>query len=291
MGAFSLVLLNVAAHTRKKRLRPVLLAATLLLLLVASLLLPVEQYAFELASWLRELGVLGVVLYALAYTIGALLLVPGAALTLGAGFAYGAVYGALLAIPSVTLASAVVFLLARSVLRHEVERRFAARPAFIAIERAVAKHGLKTVVLLRLSPVMPFNVLNYAFGLSRLSFPRYVVATMFGVSPGALLYAYLGSSVTSASQLAHGQRPSAGAFELVLYWAGLLATIVVVVVLGRLARRELRAELAEAEQSATSENVQRERTRVTSHAATSGADRRAEAAPGEPAVAGDPRNR
>jgi uncharacterized membrane protein YdjX (TVP38/TMEM64 family) len=212
-------------------------------LFVSWLVVPVDRIALEVAAWLRRSGLWGALAYALLYTPGSILLIPSAAFTLGAGFAYGPLLGMLLAVPSATFAGAVVFTLSRSLLRAEVQKRFAGTPLFVAIDRAVAKHGIKTVILLRLSPVTPFNVLNYVFGLTRLTLAQYVIASAIGVVPGAALYAYLGSLVTSAASYARGERPDAGPVELVLYWAGLIATIVIVIVLGRVARRELAREL------------------------------------------------
>lgn len=216
-------------------------------LLVVALRLPLDTLLLELAERFQRAGPLGVVAYGLAYTPGALLLLPSAAFTLGAGFAYGALGGILLAIPAATLSSAVVFAVSRTLLRGEVERRFAHRPLFRAIDRAVSRHGLWTVVLLRLSPITPFNVLNYAFGLTRIKLRHYVLASLIGVTPGAVFYASLGAAITSAAAYARGDRPSAGPMATVLYGVGLLATFVVVVVLGRLASRELERQLDDPE--------------------------------------------
>lgn len=214
-----------------------------LALFVLALSVPLDTLALELAERFRRAGPLGVVAYGLAYTPGALLLLPSAAFTLGAGFAYGALGGMALAIPAATLSSAVVFVVSRTLLRGEVERRFAQRPLFVAIDRAVSRHGVWTVVLLRLSPITPFNVLNYAFGLTRLKLRQYVLASVVGVTPGAVFYAYLGSVITSAAAYARGDRPSVGPLATVLYVVGLVATCAVVIILGRLASRELKRQL------------------------------------------------
>jgi uncharacterized membrane protein YdjX (TVP38/TMEM64 family) len=219
------------------------LLAMLFGLFALSVVLPIDAWALVFAARVRDAGVLGAVIYALAYTPGAVLLVPAAAFSLGAGFAFGVPLGVAVAIPGAALSSIVVFVLGRTVLQGAVQDRLAAYPKFRAIERAVEKHGIKTVVLLRLSPIMPFNLLNYLFGVTRLTLGQYVVASFVGVVPGAVLFAYIGSLVTSAAEYAQGVRPEAGPGEAALYWFGLFATLLVVVVVGRVARRELRSTL------------------------------------------------
>ena len=104
--------------------------------------------------------------------------------------------------------------------------------------------GFKIVVLLRLSPVLPFSALNYALGLTRVSLRDYVLGSWIGMLPGTVLYVYLGSLVTSASELAGGGRPDAGPWGRVLYWGGLAATLIVTVVVTRVAKRALASALS-----------------------------------------------
>lgn len=79
----------------------------------------------------------------------------------------------------------------------------ATKPKLAAIDAAIAEHGFKIVLLLRLSPVFPFNLLNYALGLTRVQVRDYVLASFIGMLPGTALYVYLGSLVTRASELIH----------------------------------------------------------------------------------------
>jgi uncharacterized membrane protein YdjX (TVP38/TMEM64 family) len=223
--------------------KSVALAGALLLLFALTAVLPVDVWALEVGAWVRGAGLLGAVLYGLAYTPGAVLLIPSAAFSLGAGFAFGLLRGVAIAIPSAAVSSIVVFLLGRTLLHGVVQARLAGYPRFKAIERAVERHGIKTVILLRLSPIMPFNLLNYLFGVTRLSVAQYAAASVIGVVPGAALFAYLGSLITSAAEYARGVRPDAGGVQVYLYWAGFVATLAVVIVIGRAARRELSSEL------------------------------------------------
>jgi uncharacterized membrane protein YdjX (TVP38/TMEM64 family) len=113
------------------------------------------------------------------------------------------------------------------------------------VDAAVAGQGFKVVLLLRLSPLFPFNLLNYALGLTRVRPRDYMLASLLGMLPGTVLYVYLGSLVTSVAQLTRGQRPEAGLSGQLLFWGGLAATVLVTVYVTRLARRALDATLKE----------------------------------------------
>lgn len=207
-------------------------------------LFPVGRWALELVEWIRGAGAAGVGVFAAAYVTATALLLPGSVLTLGAGFAYGPIVGTLLVSPISILAATVSFLLARFVARGWVSRKVARDPRFSAIDAAVGTSGFKIVALLRLSPVLPFSALNYALGLTRVSLRDYVLGSWLGMLPGTVLYVYLGSLVTSASELASGSRPDAGPWGRVLYWGGLAATLLVTVVLTRVAKRALASALS-----------------------------------------------
>ncbi len=112
-------------------------------------------------------------------------------------------------------------------------------PRFAAIDEAVGRSGFRIVFLLRLSPVFPFNVLNYTLGLTRVRLRDYVLASLLGMLPGTFLYVYLGSLVTSASEIAAGRGGPGGELKVTLYAAGIAATLAATVVITRLAQRAL----------------------------------------------------
>ena len=220
------------------------LIAVLCALTVGIIFLPLNRWALVLVEWIRGAGAVGVLVYALVYVGATLLLLPGSLLTAGAGFAYGPLVGTALVSPVSVIAALLAFLTGRFVAREWVARRVAGNPKFAAIDDAVGRSGFKIVLLLRLSPILPFNLLNYALGLTRVRVRDYVVGSLVGMLPGTFLYVYLGSLVTSASELASGKRPHAGPWEHVLYWGGLVATLVVTVLITRLSRRALQDALA-----------------------------------------------
>lgn len=209
-------------------------------------LLPVNQWLLGLVERIRDMGWAGAIVFVAAYVAATVLLLPGSILTLGAGFAYGPVYGTLLVMLASNLGAVAAFLLGRTVLRERVARRISGDARFSAVDAAVGAQGFRVVLLLRLSPLFPFNLLNYALGLTRVRLRDYVLASVPGMFPGTLLYVYLGSLVTSVSQLTSGQRPDSGPWGRVLFWGGLVATVAVTVLITRLARRALDSALRQA---------------------------------------------
>lgn len=218
------------------------LAVAVVALAAAAALLPVGHWAGAVIERVRQAGASGVALFGAIYLIAPLLLMPASVLTLGAGFLYGPLRGTLLVSPLSVGAAAIAFLLGRTLTRRPVERRIAGDARFAAIDRAVGESGFRIVLLLRLSPVIPFVLLNYALGLTRVRFRTYLLASFIGMLPGTFLYVYLGSAATSAAQLSqHRGGPATRA----AFWVGIAATIAVVFVLTRIARRALGRALEE----------------------------------------------
>ena len=225
----------------KTRIRLALGIAAVAALVVGVRMLPVERWAEWLIAKVHGTGAWGVAAFAAAYVAAPILLIPGSLLTLGAGFLYGRFWGTVLVSPASVLAAAIAFALGRTALRERVDRRIASDPRLRAIDAAVGEKGFRVVLLLRLSPVVPFSLLNYALGATRVRFWMYVGASFLGMLPGTFLYVSLGAAATSAAQL-RGAR--AGLVPLVV---GLAATIAVVVLLTVIARRALRDTLRQPE--------------------------------------------
>lgn len=183
-------------------------------------------------DWLAALGAWGPILFVLLYVASCVALIPASLLTLGAGAVFGLLKGFFLVYLGATLGAAAAFLVGRHLARDWVARRIAGHPKFTALDRAVADEGWKIVLLTRLSPAFPFFLLNYGYGLTRVSFRQYFFATCLGIIPGSLLFVYLGSLANPSE--ARGSA-LAWAFKIV----GLLATILVTVHLTRIARRAL----------------------------------------------------
>lgn len=212
------------------------LVLTLVVLELAALV-PFATWADQLSGWIRSAGAAGVVVFAVVYVAAAVFMLPGSVLTLMAGFAFGPVWGTVLVSPVSVLAATLAFQLGRTVARERVASRAGGDLRFSAIDRAIGDQGFRVVALLRLSPVLPFNLLNYALGLTRVSLRDYVLASWIGMLPGTVLYVYLGSIATNLS--GGSTSADAGAMRTALYWGGLLATILATVLITRAARRAL----------------------------------------------------
>ncbi len=123
------------------------------------------------AEWARGQGTLGLVVFAALYAVATVFAVPGSALTLIAGGAFGVASGTVAVWFGATAGLALAFLAARLLARDRVARWLSTKPSFAAVDRAVAAEGWKIVFLTRLTPVFPFTVLNYAYGLTRKGIP------------------------------------------------------------------------------------------------------------------------
>src|SRR5712671_1868760 len=181
-----------------------------------------------------KLGPWGPVIFVGLYVVATVLFIPGSVLTLGAGAVFGVALGSVCVSISATLGATAAFLVGRYLARDAIARKIEKNEKFATIDRAVAGEGWKIVLLTRLSPVFPFTLLNYAFGLTRVKLGQYVLASWIGMIPGTVMYVYLGSLVNLGA--GHRQRTTG---EWILYGVGLLATVIVTVFVTRLARNAL----------------------------------------------------
>ncbi|MEK7677129.1 MAG: TVP38/TMEM64 family protein [Verrucomicrobiota bacterium] len=208
--------------------------ALLLALLGAAQFIDVQALLQKAVDWIARLGPWAPILFIFIYVLSCVLLVPGSILTLGAGAVFGVVQAFVYVSVGSTLGATCAFLAGRYLARDRIFRKMTGNAKFAAIDKAVADDGWKIVGLTRLSPIFPFVILNYAFGLTRVSLRDYVLASWIGMMPGTLMYAYLGSLAKEGA--------SAEARTLadwLRYGVGLLATIAVTVYAARIAKRAL----------------------------------------------------
>jgi uncharacterized membrane protein YdjX (TVP38/TMEM64 family) len=228
----------------RNRTRIFLLTGLAAAVAVGLLFLPLGVWAQEVVQWVRSLGPRGAMIYSLIYVVGAVFFVPETLLTAASGFLYGPVYGTLLVAPASTLAACISFLLTRSAARAWVARHVARSPRFTAIDHGVGKHGFKIVLLIRLQPVfLPFAVLNYGLGLTRVRLRDYIVASALGMLPLNILYVYLGSALHDLTHLVRGNLQGTTAGDQAMFWVGLAATALLVLAMGRIAHQALRRQL------------------------------------------------
>jgi len=187
-------------------------------------------------EWVGDFGSMAPLIYGLGYIVFVVLLIPGGALTLGAGITFGLGLGVLTVFVAANIGTALAFLIARYFLRSRVEHWLAGREKLTAVDRAVESQGWRVVALTRLSPVFPFNVQNYFYGVTGVSFGGYVLASLIGMLPGTVLYVYIGAAGAGVASAAGG---AASWGQTILFVAGLIATLIVVVLVTRVAKREL----------------------------------------------------
>lgn len=196
-------------------------------------------YIPAFAGWVERQGSRGPVVFVLGYALAAVAFIPGSILTIAAGAIFGLARGTALAFGGAVLGATAAFLVSRYLARPMVERRFQADPRVRSIDRAVEERGLRLVFLLRLSPVLPFNALNYVLGITRVRLRDYVLGSL-GMLPATLLYVWTGKLAGDVAAAAGGAAPPRGA----AYWAtlgvGLAATVAVTVMVTRMARTALK---------------------------------------------------
>ena len=166
----------------------------ILLLLVAGIAAAIiyrDQFdANALESWVRDAGSAGPIVFMLIYVTGTVVFLPGAVLTLAGGALFGPVFGAFYNLTAATIGAMISFLAARYLAHDWVEKKTGGRMK--QLKQGVEGEGWKFVAFVRLVPLFPFNVLNYALGLTRIKFSHYSIATYIFMLPGAIAYTYLG---------------------------------------------------------------------------------------------------
>lgn len=226
--------------------------------------LPVTGMLQEGLARVAELGAMGPFFYAGLYFAGSVLLLPCFPLTIGAGFLFGFPQGFLIASLSSTIGAVGAFLVGRYFVRTWLTNRLAGDIRFCALDRAITREGWKIVVLARLATMFPYNLVNYAFGLSGIGLLPFVLATWIGRIPITALHTYVGSvsaalTIPSAIPPAMdgvvlAMRPDGAIFatppdisriEWGIYGLGWLATFAVTFFIARLAREALTERIAQ----------------------------------------------
>jgi len=208
--------------------RVVALIAIVIVLFLAMRFLPVQQWLRNFNDWVGQMGVAGIFIFIAVYAVATVLLAPGSILTIGAGFAFGLWKGFLAVSAGATLGASLAFLIGRFIARDKVEAIARRNETFREIDNAIGEEGAKLIFLLRLSPVIPFNLSNYFYGLTAVRFWPYALASWIGMMPGAFLYVYIGTAGRAAVLAAAGGEAIKRGWQ---YWTflsvGLAATIAV----------------------------------------------------------------
>jgi uncharacterized membrane protein YdjX (TVP38/TMEM64 family) len=217
------------------------LLAIVIALFLAMKFLLVQRWLGNFNDWVAQMGAVGIFIFIGVYAVATVLLAPGAILTIGAGFAFGLWKGFLAVSAGSTLGAALAFLVARFIARDKVAAIAERNDKFRNIDNAIGKQGAKLVFLLRLSPVIPFNLSNYLYGLTGVRFWPYVLASWIGMMPGTFLYVYIGTAGKAAVSAAAGGEAMQHGWQ---YWTfmsvGLAATVIVTIWVTKIARGALR---------------------------------------------------
>ena len=224
--------------TRRAGVAKVVAAAAILVVLFL-MREDLARFIPEFATWVESLGIWGPVVFAAGYAIATVAMVPGSLLTLGAGAIFGLATGFVTVSVGASVGATLAFLVSRYVARSWVEQRLEDHEQFAAVDRAIGDEGLKIVVLLRLSPLFPFNLLNYALGLTDVRLRDYILAHL-AMLPGTLLYVYYGRLAGVVAEVASGAGAQRDTGYYFLFGLGLIATITVTIIVTRIAIRSLR---------------------------------------------------
>ena len=233
-----------AHHKEFFLLHEALLALLVLLLLALAWHLGLKGLLKTLLLDLRRMGPWAPVAYIGIYVAACVLLVPGCLVGIAAGVIFGVQRGFLYASSGCALGAAAAFLVGRYFVQDRVHRRLEGLKLFHEVQEAVAAEGWRIVGLTRLSPLMPFNLLNYMFGVSRVSFREYFLATWIGMLPETALHVYVGAlagDLTRHGFLGHPRSP----LRWSLFAAGLLMTAALVTYVTRLAGKILSRRIPE----------------------------------------------
>ncbi|WP_228058804.1 TVP38/TMEM64 family protein [Nostoc sp. LEGE 06077] len=193
-------------------------------------------------QWIESLGTVGAIAFIALYIIATVAFLPGSILTLGAGVVFGVVWGSLYVFVGATLGATSAFLVGRYLARSWVANKIANNQNFAAIDRAVGREGLKIVLLTRLSPIFPFNLLNYAFGVTGVSLKDYFIGSV-GMIPGTIMYVYIGSLAGNLALIGTDSQPNNPTIQWAIRIIGFIATVAVTVYVTRIARNALAEEV------------------------------------------------
>jgi len=195
-------------------------------------------------QWVDGLGVAGGIAFIAIYIVATVAFLPGSILTLGAGVVFGVLQGAVYVFVGATLGAIAAFLVGRYLARGWISKKIDGNQKFAAIDKAVAQEGFKIVLLTRLSPIFPFNLLNYAFGITGVSLKDYALGSI-GMIPGTIMYVYIGSLAGDLARIGTENQPSNPTVQWAIRIIGFIATVAVTIFVTRIARNALAEKVGE----------------------------------------------
>lgn len=198
-----------------------------------------QAWLLQGLQWVDALGSVGAIAFIGLYVVATVAFLPGSLLTLGAGVVFGIVWGSVYVFVGATLGAIAAFLSGRYFARRWISKKIAMNPKFQAIDEAVGKAGFKIVLLTRLSPIFPFNFLNYAYGVTGVSLKDYALASV-GMIPGTIMYVYIGSLAGNLATLGRANPSPNPVAQWLIRILGLVATVAVTLYITKIARQALK---------------------------------------------------
>ncbi|NJO40996.1 MAG: TVP38/TMEM64 family protein [Cyanobacteria bacterium CRU_2_1] len=203
-----------------------------------------QAWLRNVLEWIDGLGSVGAIAFIAIYIIATVAFLPGSILTLGAGVVFGVIQGSIYVFIGATLGATLAFLVGRYLARGWISKKIEGNSKFKAIDQAVGREGFKIVLLTRLSPVFPFNLLNYAFGVTGVSLRDYFLGCV-GMIPGTIMYVYLGSLAGNLAMIGTDDQPTNPTVQWAIRIIGFIATVAVTVYVTRIARKALAESISE----------------------------------------------
>lgn len=202
-----------------------------------------QEWLRNALEWIQGLGTVGIIAFMALYVVATVAFLPGSILTLGGGVVYGVIEGSIYVFVGAMLGAILAFLVGHYLARDWVSKKIEGNEKFRAVDRAVEREGSKIVLLTRLSPVFPFNLLNYGFGVTGVSLKDYILGSC-GMLPGTIMYVYIGSLAGSLATLGGENQPSDPVIQWTIRIVGFIATVAVTLYVTKIARRALNEEIS-----------------------------------------------
>jgi len=197
-----------------------------------------QEWLKNALEWINNQGAVGGIAFIILYIVATVAFLPGSILTLGAGVVFDVFLGSVYVFIGATIGAIAAFLVGRYLARNWVAKKISGNKKFAAVDNAVGREGLKIVLLTRLSPVFPFNLLNYAYGVTGVSLKDYILGTI-GILPGTMMYVYLGSLAGNIATIGTGEQPSNPTVLWTIRIIGFIATVAVTLYVTKVARKAL----------------------------------------------------
>jgi uncharacterized membrane protein YdjX (TVP38/TMEM64 family) len=252
-------LIKMNQRRLKFKLKLLLLMCLVPCLIIAAKHIDIHGLLLTSIMWVKSLGFFGPIAFMIIYNLATLLFIPGSLLTLKGGCLFGVFWGSIYVLIAALVGASLAFLIGRYLSRDWVCQKMEKNPKFKAIDRAVAKEGWKIVLLTRLSPVFPFNLLNYAFGVTQVSFKDYLLGSL-GIIPATVIYVYIGSIAGNLATMNISNQPSnleTQTGQWVMQVIGFIATVAVTVYMTKIAQKALNESIVTAEISDDRDNLKR----------------------------------